>query len=166
MTATMKSRDEVRYELVAEPVSDMRVTDPIQIVRRSLRGRYSLALTLAVIFGAAGAAIGYSATDMTYQSTGFVRIAPSTPSVLTNAENALTSTEFAEFMAQQEGHLASRQVQRQVRMTALSAASRWTVAKRPSLVRTWTLMSEPAPAASQSRWKGSFWLAGTPQTVI
>src|SRR5439155_22091977 len=48
----------------------------LQRLHRLLRGRYVWAILLAIVFGAAGAALGYRAGSITYCSSGVIRIMP------------------------------------------------------------------------------------------
>lgn len=112
MSESTVKNNAVRYELVAEAVHDPGSTDPLVLLRKTLRGRYALALVLAVALGALGASAGYQAVPPVYESTGLVRIAPSMPAVLYEETSEQFAEPFETFAEAQETQLSSRPVLR------------------------------------------------------
>lgn len=100
----------IRYELVAEAVQDPGTTDPIVVVRKALRGRLHRAILMAVLFGIAGAVLGFVLVPPLYESTGLVRIAASLPAVLYEETNAQFNEPFEAFAESQVTRLSSREV--------------------------------------------------------
>lgn len=113
MSESTAGNNAVRYELVAEAVHDPGSTDPIVLLRKTLRGRYALASALAVGLGALGALIGYGAVPPVYESTGLVRVAPIMPAVLYEETSAQFSEPFEAFAEAQTTQLSSRPVLRE-----------------------------------------------------
>jgi uncharacterized protein involved in exopolysaccharide biosynthesis/Mrp family chromosome partitioning ATPase len=76
-------------ELVDEPIDALRA-DPLQTIHRQLRGRYRVAVLLAVLLGLCGSIAGFALFPASYESTGLVRITPTLPAVLyESAENKI-----------------------------------------------------------------------------
>ena len=75
--------------------------NPFVLIHRSLRGRYPLAIALALVFGFAGAFAGYSSRKPMYASTGVVRIQPELPKVLFESEQSTAPRMFTSFVNSQ-----------------------------------------------------------------
>ena len=76
-------------ELVDQPIDALRA-NPLQTIHRQLRGRYRVAVLLAVLLGLCGGIAGYVLIPAKYESMGLVRITPTLPTVLyESAENRI-----------------------------------------------------------------------------
>ncbi|MCH7544888.1 MAG: AAA family ATPase [Planctomycetes bacterium] len=71
----------LRFELIADK-SEQIAEDPLQFVRRKLRGRYRLTILLALLLALCGSLIGYSAAPVKYESTGLIQFKPVLPTIL------------------------------------------------------------------------------------
>ncbi|MGE3109767.1 MAG: P-loop NTPase [Phycisphaerales bacterium] len=83
---------------------------PLAIVHRNLRGRYGLALLLALALGIPGAIGGYLALKPSYASRGIVRVAPSLPKTLYDVEEGQMMRSFDSFIAAQASTIESARV--------------------------------------------------------
>lgn len=74
-----------------QPIDDPKAADnPLLLVHKLLRGRYVLAILLAVVLGPLGAAAGYFLVKLEYTSNAIIRIAPVLPKILfDNDQNAM-----------------------------------------------------------------------------
>jgi len=70
-------------------------------LHRLLRGKYVIALILAVLFGVIGGGIGYMSQSPQYRSTGVIRIQPSLPKVLYESEQSTAPKMFSSFVNSQ-----------------------------------------------------------------
>ena len=73
--------NDLRFELIADK-SEQIAEDPLQFVRRKLRGRYRLTILLALLLALCGSLIGYSAAPIKYESTGLIQFKPVLPTIL------------------------------------------------------------------------------------
>ncbi|MCH7601540.1 MAG: AAA family ATPase [Planctomycetes bacterium] len=73
--------NDLRFELIADK-SEQIAEDPLQFVRRKLRGRYRLTILLALLLALCGSLIGYSAAPVKYESTGLIQFKPVLPTIL------------------------------------------------------------------------------------
>lgn len=69
-------------------------TNPLLIIHRHLRGRYTLAIVLGLLFGIAGGVGGFLSRSPEYRSTGIIRIQPSMPKVLYESEQSAAPRMF------------------------------------------------------------------------
>ena len=76
-------------------------TNALLMLHRLLRGRYVLAISLAVVFGVAGGVLGYMSQKPQYKSTGQIRIQPSLPKVLFQTEQSTATQMFSSFVSSQ-----------------------------------------------------------------
>ena len=72
--------------------------NPLLIIHRTLRGRYTITIVLALIFGFAGGTAGYLSREPLYRSTGLVRIRPMLPKVLYENEQNQAPRMYANFL--------------------------------------------------------------------
>ena len=77
---------------------------PLQMVHRSLRGRYKLAVLLAAAGAMVGTAVGWSSFEKTYRAKGIVRIDPDTKSV---AGATAAQVEYTRYMGSQTTFIKS-----------------------------------------------------------
>jgi Mrp family chromosome partitioning ATPase len=84
--------------------------NPFSQIHRLLRGRYWLAVLLALVGGAGGAYIGYHATQPTYQSVGLIRIKPILPRILFQNDQNGAMPMFAAFVESQVALIKSQRV--------------------------------------------------------
>jgi capsular exopolysaccharide synthesis family protein len=110
VTGNAASEDGARYELVTDAGTDYPSESPIRWVRRVLRGRYRLAVTLAALAGCLGAVIGYVALPAKYESRGLVRIERALPTILYPSQRRPDISDFDAHVAAQEAQLQSRRV--------------------------------------------------------
>lgn len=85
-------------------------TGVVTLVHRRLRGRYPVAITLAVILGALGMVAGYLATGPQYTSEALIRIFPTLPRVMYRTEENEMPPLFGEFVASQAQLIQSGRV--------------------------------------------------------
>ncbi len=74
-TEALTSGNEPMYD---EPMQEQ-ARNPLMVLHLLLQGRYWLAVLLAILLGAGGAALGYKLPHRTYSSTGMIRIKPNMP---------------------------------------------------------------------------------------
>lgn len=99
--------NDLRFELIADS-SASAAEDPMQFVRRKLRGRYRLTILLGVLFALCGSIVGYSAAPVKYESTGLIRFKPALPTILyPSAVNQLTPL-FDSFVSAQAMMIRNR----------------------------------------------------------
>lgn len=84
--------------------------NPLLMLHRFLRGRYVLAIALAILCGVPGALVGYHAVTPTYTSTAIIRIAPTLPRLLYQYEENQVPPHFDSFVATQASMLSNRRV--------------------------------------------------------
>jgi uncharacterized protein involved in exopolysaccharide biosynthesis/MinD-like ATPase involved in chromosome partitioning or flagellar assembly len=95
--------------------------NPLLLVHKLLRGRYVIAVALALVLGVAFAAIGYMALPSEYESTATIRIAPVLPKVLFENEANKMIPMFDSYVQTQVSLMQSR------RVIAMAAQSKtWT----------------------------------------
>jgi Mrp family chromosome partitioning ATPase/uncharacterized protein involved in exopolysaccharide biosynthesis len=85
-------------------------TNPLLVVHSLLRGRYILAICLAVIGGAIGAPVGYHLLQPQYRSVGMIRIQPILPKTLYETEQNSLMPMFESYVAEQVAQLNSRRL--------------------------------------------------------
>ena len=83
--------------------------NPLLVAHSLLRGRYLVAIVLALLGGAAGGAAGYFAKKPTYQSTGVIRIKPILPPG-TPKGDIRAMPAFEAFVKTQQAFLSSERV--------------------------------------------------------
>lgn len=123
----MNSRSEkpTSTQLVAEPLQDRAVPpaalpapggaapkgelNPVQMLHRTLRGRYLFVVPLALVLAALGAAAGWRLTRPQYRSEGLVEIKYTPPAVDGSAYQA-NATPFQVFFESQKTLIMSRRV--------------------------------------------------------
>jgi len=66
----------------ALPPAEQQVENPLLMVHRRLRGRYPLAIALAILFAIPGAYVGWNLKKPKYLSTGIIRVAPTLQPIL------------------------------------------------------------------------------------
>src|SRR4051794_2985264 len=81
--------------------TDAPPANPLVQVHSLLRGRYWIAIPLALIGLAIGAPVGYRLTKPIYKSTGAVRVKPVLPRVLYQNEQNAVMPMFDSFMESQ-----------------------------------------------------------------
>lgn len=84
--------------------------NPLLMLHRYLRGRYPVALALAVIFAVPGAIVGYAAVKPTYSSTGIVRVAPTLPHLVYESADSRVPPMFDSFVSTEATTISSRRV--------------------------------------------------------
>jgi capsular exopolysaccharide synthesis family protein len=110
VTGIAASDDGARYELVTEAGSEYPTESPIRRLRRVLRGRYRLAVSLAAIAGCLGALVGFLALPAKYESRGLVRIEKAPQTILYPTQANQAPADFDAHIATQVAHLQSRRV--------------------------------------------------------
>lgn len=83
--------------------------NPLLVVHSLLRGRYLLAIALALLGAAAGAATGYSMQKPSFQSVGTIRIKPTSPNVSITGQDMVMPA-FPAFVQTQQAFLLSERV--------------------------------------------------------
>lgn len=84
--------------------------NPLLLVHRCLRGRYTLAFVLAVLFGIPAGIGGYMVLKPEYTSTGMVHVAPSKNFVLYRNEHNEPMTAFDSYVQSQANTLRSDRI--------------------------------------------------------
>jgi len=84
--------------------------NPLLLLHKFLRGRYLLAIGLAVLLGPIGAAIGFMAVQLEYTSTSTIRIAPVLPKILFETDANSMVPMFDSFVQTQISLISSRRV--------------------------------------------------------
>jgi len=80
---------------------DQANANALLMLHRLLRGRYVLAISLALVFGVVGGGLGYMSKKPQYESTGQIRIQPSLPKVLFQTEQSTATQMFSSFVSSQ-----------------------------------------------------------------
>lgn len=83
---------------------------PLAIAHSLLRGRYAVAVILALVFGIAGAVAGYTSVEPVYESKATIRIAPILPKVLYETEDNSMLPMFGGFVETQIALIQSNRV--------------------------------------------------------
>jgi Mrp family chromosome partitioning ATPase/uncharacterized protein involved in exopolysaccharide biosynthesis len=83
--------------------------NPLLVVHSLLRGRYLLAIVLALLGAAGGAGFGYFVQKPSYQSVGIIRIKPSMPNGLLIGQDRVMPA-FEAFVKSQQAFLLSERV--------------------------------------------------------
>lgn len=84
--------------------------NPLLLVHKLLRGRYILAIALAVILGPIGAVAGYFAVKLKYTSNATIQIAPVLPKILFESDQNSMLPMFDSYLQTQVSLLSSRRV--------------------------------------------------------
>jgi Mrp family chromosome partitioning ATPase len=84
--------------------------DWARVLHRGLRGRYRLAIGLALVFAVVGATVGWRWAGPLYRSEGMVRIASAMPAVLQPTDQNQPIPMFESFIQAQQGVVTSRPV--------------------------------------------------------
>ena len=84
--------------------------NPLMQVHALLRGRYWIAVILAIIGAVIGAPLGYRWQNPTYTSTGMIRVKPYVPRVLNDNDQNGAMPYFDQFVASQVALIRSRRV--------------------------------------------------------
>jgi len=84
--------------------------NPLVFVHRLLRGRYLLAVPLAILVAPIGAVVGYKAMPPVYTSTGLVQVQSSIPKILYDTEENAPLASFDQFVEAQARFLSDRRV--------------------------------------------------------
>ena len=84
--------------------------NPLQVLHKLLRGRYTITMLLVIVLGPCGAAIGYFGLHKEYTSNAVIRIAPVLPKVLFESEQSNTLPMFDSFLQTQVSLIKSRRV--------------------------------------------------------
>jgi len=84
--------------------------NPLLLLHKFLRGRYLLAIGLAVLLGPIGAVIGYMAVQLEYTSSSIIRIEPKLPKILFESEENGMIPMFDSYIQTQVSLISSRRV--------------------------------------------------------
>lgn len=84
--------------------------NPLLLLHKFLRGRYLIAIGLAVLLGPIGATIGYMSVQLEYTSTSTIRIAPVLPKILFETDANSMVPMFDSFVQTQISLISSRRV--------------------------------------------------------
>lgn len=84
--------------------------NPLLLLHKYLRGRYAIAIALAVLLGPLGAAIGYVAVQLEYTSSSTIRIAPVLPKILFESDENSMMPMFDSYVQTQVSLISSRRV--------------------------------------------------------
>ncbi len=107
---SQSDHNDIRYELIADTSGVEPVQDPFSVLHRKFRGRYTLALLLAVMLGVCCAMVGYVATKPTYRSTGLIRVGGERAAILFPNRDFGASRMFDTLVSAQATFLKSRVV--------------------------------------------------------
>ncbi|MCH7546922.1 MAG: hypothetical protein IID30_11035, partial [Planctomycetes bacterium] len=109
MNDTHVQNNDLRFELIADK-SDQIAEDPLQFVRRKLRGRYRLTILLALLLALCGSLIGYSVAPVKYESTGLIQFKPVLPTILYKSVENQPTPLYDSFVSAQATLIRSRHV--------------------------------------------------------
>ena len=84
--------------------------NPLLLLHKFLRGRYLLAIGLAVLLGPIGAAIGFMAVQLEYTSSATISIAPVLPKILFDSDETSMMPMFDSYVQTQVSLISSRRV--------------------------------------------------------
>jgi len=84
--------------------------NPLLIVHKLLRGRYLIAIALAVLLGPIGAVLGYLAVQLEYTSSATLRVAPVLPKILFESDGNSMMPMFDSYLQTQVSQIGSRRV--------------------------------------------------------
>ena len=119
---------DLRFELIADK-SEQIAEDPLQFVRRKLRGRYRLTILLALLLALCGSLIGYSVAPVKYESTGLIQFKPVLPTILYKSVENQPTPLYDSFVAAQATLIRNRRViEEALKDTSLSV---WDVPSGP-----------------------------------
>lgn len=80
---------------------------PLQVVHRSLRGRYGIAILLAAVGATIGTIVGWSTNERVYRARGLVKISPTVTPVTGNSD---TISEYGRYMASEASTIRSTDI--------------------------------------------------------
>ncbi len=106
---TRSSSESIEILQRTEPAAE-KPANPLLVIHSLLRGRYWLAICLAILGAAIGAPIGYLTQKPTYQSVGVIRVHPILPAILYQTEQNGVMPMFDAFLASQVAQIQSRRV--------------------------------------------------------
>ena len=100
---------DLRFELISE-TNETTTEDPIQFIRRKLRGRYRVTFLLAMLFALCGVITGYTVAPVKYESTGLIQFKPSLPTILYKSEVNQPMPLFDSYVSAQATMIRSRAI--------------------------------------------------------
>lgn len=103
-------RVQVANAPLGPPAEEQQPAGAVTLLHRRLRGRYPLAIGLAMVFGAIGVFAGYLATVPQYTAEALVQIQPTLPRVMYKTEENEMPPLFESFVAAQATKLQSSRV--------------------------------------------------------
>ncbi|MCZ6835881.1 MAG: hypothetical protein O7G85_08915, partial [Planctomycetota bacterium] len=106
---THKIQNDLRFELISD-TSEASTEDPIQFVRRKLRGRYRVTILLAMLLALCGAIIGFVAAPVRYESAGYIQFKPTLPTILYKSEENQYRPQYDSFVTAQVTMIQSRDI--------------------------------------------------------
>lgn len=95
--------DESRPAEAAQP-------NPLLIIHRGLRGRYTIAIVLGLILGVTFATLAYMFVNPAYQSTALIRVAPTQARIIYQTEDNGQMANWDSFVSAQAMFMQSRRV--------------------------------------------------------
>ncbi|MHC5023184.1 MAG: GumC family protein [Planctomycetota bacterium] len=110
MSSATGRESTTQFAVIADDAAAGAMTDPLQLLRRTLRGRYPLVLLLALLLGAIGAVGGYHTIPPKYESTGLLRVESTLPSILYDTRENRVPPNFDAYVAAQATLVQSRRV--------------------------------------------------------
>src|SRR5437868_794020 len=110
VVATPAKAEVVEYVQSVPETQAAPPANPLIVVHSLLRGRYRLAICLALVGLAIGAPIGYIAPKPQYTSLGVIRVQPIIPKILYPTEQNGPMPMFEAFLASQVALIQSKRV--------------------------------------------------------
>jgi succinoglycan biosynthesis transport protein ExoP len=111
--AVAPRRDEIARGIPgqsARPATNAPSFGVLSAVHRLLRGRYLIAIPLGIVLGVAGLIVGYRTPQLSYRSTGMIRIKPILPKVMYSSEQNNVMPMFDAYVESQVLTISSRRV--------------------------------------------------------
>lgn len=100
MNDSPEQNNDLRFELITD-THETTVEDPLQFIRRKLRGRYRVTLLLALLLALCGSILGYTIAPVKYESTGLIQFKPALPTILYQSQENQPTPLFDSFVSAQ-----------------------------------------------------------------
>lgn len=110
MSDLIQRNNDVRYELIAEPVAEPPPEPVLRQLHRVFRGRYRLVIGLALALSLLGGLAGSHMVRPRYRSTGLVKVEGALPAILYRSPENSALPQFDAYVASQATFLQSRPV--------------------------------------------------------
>lgn len=79
---------------------------PLQVLHRSLRGRYKIAAIIAIAGAVAGTVLGWKMNERVYRASGLVKISPTNQTVV----DSVNTTEYSRYMSSEASYIRTSEI--------------------------------------------------------